>query len=235
MIAESLREEIESAVWLFEEVRAGNRLPVQEAGVVVHCLHAAMRSDGSGAPPVIAADTEETYLPVNAVNVAFTAMAAAQALKLEPEGIRAVGMAGLLHDIGMVRIPSELLNKNEQLSDEDRDMLMRHPAQGAAIIVEAESAPDIVAVAAYEHHLRPGGGGYPTLTYPRSAHLVSRLIAVCSGYHALTSERPFRRAWTPADALTILESASGRDYDREMVRVLVSLLRNGDDKTPQGI
>jgi HD-GYP domain-containing protein (c-di-GMP phosphodiesterase class II) len=161
-------------------------------------------------------------------------MAAAQLLKLEWDAVRAIGLAGLLHDIGMVRLPTELLNKNEQLSDVDRDMLMRHTAEGAAIILEAESAPDVVAVAAYEHHVRPDGAGYPTLTYPRSAHRVSRLIAVCSGYHALTSARPFRGAWKSADALTIIEAASGRDYDSEMVGLITSLLRNAEAEPAQG-
>ena len=226
MTAETLREEIEAVIWLFEEVRGGNSLPLTEAAAVVHCLHAAMRSDYSIAEPVITADSEDAYLPVSAVNVALTAMAAAQAMQLERHAVRTIGMAGLLHDIGMLRVPAGLINKNERLSDEDRNLLMRHPAEGAAIILEADAAPNIAAVAAYEHHLRPNGAGYPTLTYARSAHRVSRLIAVCSGFHALTSARPFRAARTPADALSVLESGSGRDYDPEMVGVLVSLSRD---------
>lgn len=234
MTSESLREEIESTVWLFEEVRAGKPLPVKEAEAVVYCLYGAMHADATAAFPLNTADTEEIYVPVNAVNVALTAMAAAQALQLERDAVRAIGMAGLLHDIGMVRLPTDLLNKNSPLSNEDRDMLMRHPADGAAIILEAESGLDIVAVAAYEHHLRPDGAGYPTLTYARNAHRVSRLIAACSGYHALTSTRPFRAAWRPADALTILEAASGRDYDAQMVRLIISLQRPGAAETVQG-
>ena len=103
---------------------------------------------------------------------------------------------------------------------------MRHPAAGAAIIFEVESAPEIVAVAAYEHHIRPDGTGYPALSYARSAHRVSRLIAVCSGFHALTSARPFRAGWSPVEALTIIEAGRGRDYDVQMVGLLGSLVRN---------
>ena len=225
MTAEVLREEVEAAIWLFEEVRAGKRLPIREAEAIVHCLHAALPPAGSALPPSIASSSEQTYVAVNALNVARTAMAAAQSMQLAPEAIRAIGMAGLLHDIGMVRIPSEVLDKNAHLSDADRAVLMQHPEAGAAIIFEAESVPEIVAVAAYEHHVRPDGTGYPVLTYPRNAHRVSRLIAVCSGYHALTSARPFRAAWSPAEAVTIIEAGRGRDYDVQMVGLLGSLVR----------
>jgi HD-GYP domain-containing protein (c-di-GMP phosphodiesterase class II) len=227
MNAETGREEVESVIWVFDEVRAGRRLPVREAEAIVYCLHAALLPEGQPLLPPAVPGSEQSYVAVNALNVSRTAMTVAQSMQLAAEVVRTIGMAGLLHDIGMVRISSEVLDKNAHLTDADRAVLMRHPEVGAAIIFEAESAPDIVAVAAYEHHIRPDGTGYPALTYSRNAHRVSRLIAVCSGYHALTSARPFRPAWSPAEAVTIIEAGRGRDYDVQMVGLLAALVRNG--------
>jgi HD-GYP domain-containing protein (c-di-GMP phosphodiesterase class II) len=143
--------------------------------------------------------------------------------------VRAVGLAGLLHDVGMVRVPQEVLDKSDPITPDERARLMRHPADGATIIMEAEGAPDVAVVAAYEHHLKPDGSGYPRLMYTRAGHTISRLIAVCASYHALTSARPFRSAWSSSDAITILQAAAGRDYDAEMVDVVTALLRRNDE------
>jgi HD-GYP domain-containing protein (c-di-GMP phosphodiesterase class II) len=224
-----LRDEIEAVRWLFDEVRAGKRLPVMEAEAVVHCLYSAMPRDDASRLPAVTAEDEQQSMAAHAINVALTAMAAAESMVLESDDVRAVGLAGLLHDVGMVRVPPELVSKSDPITPDERALLMRHPADGATIILEAEGAPDVAVVAAYEHHLKPDGSGYPRLMYMRGGHNISRLIAVCAGYHALTAARPFRSAWSPSDAITILQAAAGRDYDAEIVDVLTAVLRRDHD------
>ena len=105
-------------------------------------------------------------------------------------------MAGLLHDIGKVRIPLEILTKPGRLTDEEMALIMNeHPVDGARIIMHSHDELDLAAVVAYEHHIMLDGGGYPRLRYPRAATLASRLVHVCDVFDALSTNRPYREAW----------------------------------------
>lgn len=220
-----LREEVDAVFWVFEQVRVGRVLPIIEAEAVAHALYVAMRLDGRVTVPQLPLHDMREYNAVHGINVALMAMGAAEALNLEEQAVRAIGVAGLLHDIGMVRVPVELLSKAEQLNDEERAYVTRHPVDGARIIVEADAALDLAAVVAYEHHIKPDGSGYPTLTYPRSGHRISNLVSVCDTYHALRSPRPFRDPW-PADiTFSFLQQRSGFDFDPEAVGVVTTMMR----------
>ncbi|MGQ0561031.1 MAG: HD-GYP domain-containing protein [Gemmatimonadota bacterium] len=220
-----LREEVAAVFWAFERVRAGHPLPVTEAEAVAHSLYVSMRLDGKVSVPQLPLRDMTEYNAVHGINVALMAMGAAEQLKLEERAVRAIGIAGLLHDIGMVRVPIELLAKAEQLADAERAIVTRHPLEGATIIVESDASLELAAVVAYEHHVKPEGSGYPTLIYPRTSHRVARLIAVCDSYHALRSPRPFRNAW-PADIVfSFLQQRSGFDFDPEMVDLVTRMMR----------
>lgn len=221
-----LREEVDAVFWVFEQVRSGRRLPVIEAEAVAHSLYVSMRLDGTVTVPQLPLHDMTEYNAVHGINVALMAMGAAERLNLEAQAVRAIGIAGLLHDIGMVRVPLELLAKTEQLNDEERAIVTRHPVDGAAIIVEADAALDLAAVVAYEHHMKPDGTGYPIAAYPRAPHRISRLIAVCDAYHALRSPRPFRDSWPPDIIFSFFQQRAGFDFDSELVDVVTQLMRD---------
>lgn len=214
------REEIDAVFWVFEEVRLGRTLPVLEAAAVAHSLYVSMRLDGTDAVPQLPLHDMNEYNAVHGINVALLAMRGAETLGVEEAAVRAIGMAGLLADIGMVRVPVELIAKAEQLEEAERELVMRHPVDGAAIIVEADASLDLAAVVAYEHHIKPDGSGYPVLTYPRTSHRIARLVSVCDAYHALRSPRPFRDAWPPEIVYSFLQQRAGFDFDPEMVAVV---------------
>ena len=93
-------------------------------------------------------------------------MALGEFLGVGPATVRAFGLAGLLHDLGKVRIPREILNKPGKLTPEERAVVEAHPAEGARMILEGSEPLDLAAVVAYEHHLYLDGGGYPPSTIP---------------------------------------------------------------------
>lgn len=219
------REEIDAVFWIFEEVRKGEPLPVIEAEAVAHSLYVSMRLDGKLRIHQLPLHDMTEYNAIHAINVALMAMGIGEAMNLEERAVRATGLAGLLHDIGMVRIPVELLSKAEQLNDEERTIVTRHPIDGATIIAEADTALDLAAIVAYEHHLKPDGSGYPRLTYARTPHPISRLIAVCDTYHALRSPRPFRESWPQDIAFSFLQQRAGFDFDPETVNLFISVMK----------
>lgn len=221
------REETEAAISIFDQVRSGKPLPVMEAEAVATALYVAMRLGGKVVVPRMPLYHPSAYSAVHAINVALLAMGAAEGLKLDEESVRAIGLSGLLADIGMARVPLELINKPGAFTEAERNVVNRHPVDGAAIILEAEGALDLPAIAAYEHHIRLDGSGYPAMTYRRSTQQMSRLIAVCDTSHALSCARPFREALGLDGIATFLQERSGVYYDPEMVTVVTNLMRGG--------
>ncbi len=220
------REEIEAMDWLLDEVRNGQPLPIVEAEAVTHSLFMNSRLEGSTDLLLLPLREMNEYGAVHALNVSMLSMAMAETLGYNSQSVRAIGLAGLLHDIGMVRVPVEVIAKSEQIDPRERELIRLHPVEGARIIVEAESSLELAAVVAYEHHIRADGGGYPMLRYSRPAHRVSRLVQVCDSYHALSSPRPFRERWPDDIIISFLTQRMGSDFDAEMVTTLIKLLRN---------
>src|SRR5439155_886926 len=119
--------------------------------------------------------------------------------------VRSFGVAGLLHDIGKVKIPIEVLTKPGRFSDSERALMNRHPAEGARLILRAEEDLDLAAVVAYEHHIMLNGDGYPTFQFRRDCHEGSKLVHVCDVYDALRTNRPI-----PAQARAPASKENGR-------------------------
>ena len=219
------REELAAINWLLEEVRRGQPLPVIEAEAVAHSMFMSARLAGKAEIQLLGLRAMSEYGAVHALNVATLSMALAELLGYNPAAVRQIGLAGLLHDIGMVRIPVEIIAKSEKIGPAERALVQTHPIEGARIIVEADGSLELAAVTAYEHHLGIDGGGYPKLTYPRAAHRVSRLVQVCDAYHALSSPRPFRQPWPDEVIFSFLHQKSGSDFDGELVEGLGRVLK----------
>jgi putative nucleotidyltransferase with HDIG domain len=165
------------------------------------------------------------YVAVHAINVALLAMAFAEYIGMDHGAIRELGLAGLLHDIGMARVPVELLAKAEQLDEAERDLVKQHPLIGARIIVEADAALELAAVVAYEHHLRADGAGYPVLLYPRKPHLASSMVQLCDVYHALSSPRPFRQPWPNDLAFSFINERAGFDFEPDLATRFIAMIK----------
>ena len=121
-----------------------------------------------------------------------------------------------------------MLTKPGKLSNEERLIINRHPADGARIIMESDQSLDLAAVVAYEHHIMLDGGGYPTLHYNRACALASRLVHVCDVYDALRTKRPYRDAWESARACTYLLERAGTEFDPDLVKGFIDLLQRSD-------
>jgi len=157
-------------------------------------------------------------------------MGLAEDLGLASEYVRAVGVAGLLHDLGKIRIPKEILVKPGKFTDEERTMMQAHPVEGARIILERERELDLAAVVAYEHHIMLNGGGYPSLRFQRDCHYASKLVHVCDVYDALRTDRPYRGALPSEEALSYLAEKAGTEFDPDLVRAFTTLIRERSER-----
>ncbi|HYL54236.1 MAG TPA: HD domain-containing phosphohydrolase [Gemmatimonadales bacterium] len=224
-IAYSLSEEADALRWVQDEVKSHGVLPLTEAEAVVRSLAVAMHSGHEIVIPLLQLKEFDQYTTTHSMNVAVLAMALAESLELPARDVRTFGVAGLLHDIGKVKIPLEVLTKPGRFTDEERALMNEHPAEGARIILQSEQALDLPAVVAYEHHIMLNGDGYPKLRYRRDCHRASKLVHVCDVYDALRTNRPYREAWPQERALAYVEGRAGTEFDPELAGAFLRMMR----------
>ncbi|MEP7327338.1 MAG: HD domain-containing phosphohydrolase [Gemmatimonadota bacterium] len=227
-MAFNLQAETETIQYLHKEVSEHDRIPLVEAEAVVRSLSMAMHRDAGVLLPLLQLKEYDQYTTTHSANVAVLAMGVAEELGLNPKDVRAFGMAGLLHDVGKVRVPIEVLNKVGPYTPEERKVMQLHPVDGARILLAREQDLDLAAVVAYEHHILLNGQGYPSFTYHRGCHAASNLVHVCDVYDALCTNRPYRDAWESEVALAYLEEGAGTDFDPDMVAAFGSLMRGAN-------
>ena len=227
-LAYSLREERDAVAWLHQEAGTGSGIQIAEACAVVQSLSLAMSGGQAMVLPLLQLKEFDQYTTTHAINVAVLSMGLGEFLGLGVATVRAFGLAGLLHDLGKVRIPVEILNKPGKLTPEERTVVERHPVEGARMILDGRDPLDLAAAVAYEHHLHVDGRGYPMLHYPRQALQASRLVHVCDVYDALRTKRPYRDAWTSAEAIDYLQKRAGAEFDTDAVQAFTEMMTQWD-------
>jgi putative nucleotidyltransferase with HDIG domain len=226
----SLADEVQAIRWMHDEVERDRPVPLAEAEAVVRSLSVAMHGDSQIILPLLRLRNHDEYTTTHSMNVAVLTMAMAEFLGYPGSDIRAFGVAGLLHDIGKVKIPADILNKPGKLTPEERAVINAHPVEGARIILDSEKSLDMAAVVAYEHHLMHDGGGYPSLHYCRTCHSASRLAHVCDVYDALRTHRPYRAAWSSAAVLTYIEERAGTEFDPDVAHSFIRMMRQWEHR-----
>jgi putative nucleotidyltransferase with HDIG domain len=223
-ISYALGEEADTVRWFQDEAKARGVVPLTEAEAVVRSLSIAMHGGRQIVIPLLQLKEFDQYTTTHSMNVAVLAMALAEFLGLGARDVRTFGIAGLLHDIGKVKIPTDVLTKPGRFTDEERALMNQHPAEGARIILRSEQQLDLPAVVAYEHHIMLNGGGYPTLRFRRDCHRASKLVHVCDVYDALRTNRPYREAWSQAKALAYLQDRATAEFAPELVTAFVRMM-----------
>ena len=224
----TLAEETETLRWLQSEVQSHGAIPLVEAEAVVRSLSVAMHSDRRMVLPLLQLKEFDQYTTTHSLNVAVLAMGLAETLGCSRNDVRGFGVAGLLHDIGKVQIPTEVLTKPGKLSDEERQIINRHPTDGARTIMQSDDDLELAAVVAYEHHVMLNGGGYPHMHYRRECMLASRLVHVCDVFDALRTKRPYRDAWESERVFAYLLERAGTEFDPDLVSAFIKMLRQGE-------
>lgn len=223
-----LGEEADAVRWMHDEVATHGELPLMEAEAVVRSLAVAMHGDSRMVLPLVQMKEFDQYTTTHSLNVSVLTMALAEHLALPAREVRAFGVAGLLHDLGKVRIPKDILVKPGKLTDAERAVMQRHPVDGARIIIAGDKNLDLAAVVAYEHHIMLDGGGYPKPHFGRGCHHASELVHVCDVYDALRTNRPYRDAWESEKTLSYIEERAGTEFEPKIAKAFVEMVRSWD-------
>lgn len=157
--------------------------------------------------------------------VALRAVQVGEELGLSPMRLRNLAAGGLLHDMGKLSVPEEILRKPLALSDEEFAVIKRHPEWGERLLRELRGFPTAVRMLVLNHHERLDGSGYPGGLAGKELDLETRILGVCDVYDALVSPRVYRPAWSEADALELLRSEVGTTFDGRCVGALEHVLQ----------
>jgi putative nucleotidyltransferase with HDIG domain len=224
-ISYALGEEAASIQSMHREVQDRGKLPLAEAEAVVRSLSMAMHGEQEMILPLLQLKEFDEYTTTHSLNVSVLTMALAESLGLAQQDVRTFGIAGLLHDLGKVSVPQEILNKPGKLTDEERNVMQQHPVAGAKLIIESGRRLDLAAAVAHEHHIMINGHGYPTCHYRRDCHKASKLVHVCDVYDALRTRRPYRDAWESERVLAYVEERAGTEFEPEAATAFVRMMR----------
>jgi len=168
-------------------------------------------------------DAKDPYTANHSLNVTTYACSLAREMELPEENIQNIYLGGLLHDIGKIGIPEDILSKPRKLTPEEYREIMKHPVTGAKIIEPLRGLKNIISIIRH-HHERYDGTGYPDKLRGEEIPLEARILATADTFDALTSERPYREALSLEDALKEIRRHIGTQFDPQIVEALEKIV-----------
>lgn len=172
----------------------------------------------------------DNYVFTHSLNVTVYALSIGLKLGLSSKELETLGLGGIMHDIGKMLIPKEILHKPGKLTSEEFKMMKSHTTKGYDLLRNMHTIPMLVAHCAFQHHERLNGSGYPRGLKKDDIHLFGKILAVADVFDACTSHRVYRNAMLPHEGLEILYSGSDSLFDREIIeafRKSVAIYPNG--------
>jgi putative nucleotidyltransferase with HDIG domain len=208
---------------LWDGARTEGKPDADAARGIVDSLAHAVAQNRTALLALTALRAYDNYTFTHMVNVSILTMSQARGLGIEGAALRQVGLAALLHDIGKVRTPPEILNKPDKLTEKEFEILKRHTIDGAEILRTTPEVPALAPVVAFEHHLRTDGTGYPQVSRPR-LNLATMICGIADVYDAMRSQRVYQQAFPSDRILIVLKKNDGTQFDPHLVRRFVQLV-----------
>ncbi len=170
-----------------------------------------------------AIDAKDPYTKGHSTSVSRYSEALARAVRLPEQEVERIKIGALLHDVGKIGIPESVLKKPGKLTDQEWEIMKQHPTIGAEKVLEPNDAlRDLIPIVKY-HHERLDGRGYPEGLKGNEIPLAARIVSVADAYHALVSDRPYRKGMPIEKACSILKEGAGTQWDSDLVRQFISI------------
>lgn len=166
----------------------------------------------------------DRYTAQHSINVCILALAMARHLGLPRHEMEMLGAGALLHDVGKLKTPLEVLNKPGKLTEEEFKIMKAHPVHGRELLEHRYGLPNLVADMAYSHHERAAGGGYPRGLSGDQISIWSKIVAIVDVYDAITSDRCYHKGMSPTEALTKMYGWRMKDFDPELLEQFIQCL-----------
>jgi putative nucleotidyltransferase with HDIG domain len=194
------------------------------ARALVDSLAQAVSANRTALIALTALKNYDNYTFTHMVNVSILTMSQARTLGIEGAPLREMGLAALMHDIGKVRTPTEILTKPDKLTDLEFVTMRMHPVDGAEILRRTPEMPAIAPIVAFEHHLRLDGTGYPAGVQRAGLNIGTMLCSIADVYDAMRSQRAYQQAFPSERILEVMKRSDGSQFDQHLVRRFTQLL-----------
>ncbi|MFW2830445.1 HD-GYP domain-containing protein [Sphingomonas sp. ID0503] len=201
---------------LFGEARLGKAVRAGDLMPLVDEIAASVTRNANALIGIVRLKNKDEYTYMHSVAVCALMVNFARQMEMDEAVVRDVGMAGLLHDIGKMAVPEQLLSKPGRLTDDEFDQVRGHCERGRDILLESGQVPDIAIDVCLHHHEKVDGTGYPYRLAGDQISLYARMAAICDVYDAVTSARVYKEAWEPGDALSRMVAWQGH-FDEELL------------------
>jgi putative nucleotidyltransferase with HDIG domain len=223
--AEAIRDRAKlAAKALFEDARMGRALRTENLASVIEEVDNAIALNPAAMLSVVRLKNKDDYTYLHSVAVAALMMALGRRLGFEGAALTELGLAGLLHDIGKVGVPDATLNKPGRLDPLEWASVRQHPEIGWDILRRESAAGPIALDVCLHHHEKTDGSGYPHKLGGEAISRVARMGAICDVYDAITSDRPYKRGWEPAEAIRRMAEWQEGHFDRSIFHAFVKLI-----------
>lgn len=206
---------------LFSQARMGNAIAVSEIAPLVDEINQSIERNAGALLSIVRLKTIDNYTYLHSVAVCALMISLGQRLGMRGEELHQVGMSGLLHDVGKMGIPLEVLNKPGKLTNDEFTVIRNHPKFGWDILRSAHVDDEISLDVVLHHHEKMDGSGYPERLLGEEISLYARMGAVCDVYDAITSDRPYKQGWDPAEAIKHMVEWCHGHFDENVFQVFV--------------
>jgi len=215
---------VTSAETLWDQAKAGDKPDPETARKIIDSLANIVNQDRTSLMALTALKKYDNYTFTHMVNVAALSMAQARALNLEGPLLREFGFAALMHDIGKVNTPLEVLNKPGKLDAEEFKVMKQHVVDGAHILRRTPEMPALAPIVAFEHHLKQDLSGYPENIGHRKLNLCTMIVSIADVFDALRSNRPYREGLATARIRSIMGEQGNPAFNSVLLRRFVNLM-----------
>jgi putative nucleotidyltransferase with HDIG domain len=215
---------VETAESLWNAAKAGDQPDPGAARKIIDGLARLVTQDRTSLMALTALKKYDNYTFTHMVNVSALAMAQARALNIEGTLLREFGFAALMHDIGKVNTPLEVLNKPDKLTREEFDVMKRHVVDGAHILRRTPEMPALAPIVAFEHHLKQDLSGYPEKIGSRKLNLCTMIVSIADVFDALRSNRPYRQGLATDRIRAIMGEQGSPAFNQSLLKRFVNLM-----------
>ncbi len=219
-----LDESRKAVVAMFGQARMGLAVDAQACLPLVESISASVLRHNGAMVSLARLKRHDDYTYMHSVAVCALMIALGRQLGFDGDTLRALGMAGLLHDLGKAVMPADVLNKPGKLTDDEFRLIQRHPERGHELLAQSGEADEVVLDVCLHHHEKTDGSGYPHGLTADAIGLHARMGAVCDVYDAITSNRPYKQGWDPAESIGRMAEWQRGHFDETVFQTFVKSL-----------